>query len=238
MGCMSARRIELLILALGVTTAGCATEIPLPPGQAAPELDEYTIGFLVDNLMIAHGSSLDMTKALLRESGPGALAALRKLLIRREEPSDPFVADVIQALHSDEPILRRVALDQLLLRGDRTAPDLWEAVLTSESQKIVLLSVDLLGRLELPSNRPKAVFDVLSKGGFLPSYRQAPPADAVLRIVPLRVPEEVRRFARPKDAAMENLRSICEEELFIRVREGVPPAPDREPDHQGPADSP
>jgi hypothetical protein len=145
------RFLSLLLL------SACAAPEGTPREQGP---DAQTISLIVENLYSKDASRRAVAAALVEDVGPAGGPVLRAMLTRRSGPADPFVADLIAALGEDEKVLVGAACEQLLLRDGRVVPDLWEAMLMTESPKLALHALELLTR-KVGAPRVRAAIEAL-----------------------------------------------------------------------------
>jgi hypothetical protein len=105
----------------------------------------------------------------LDDLGPAGAPALRGLLTRRTEPPDPFIQELVSSLEARENLLADAARDQILLRGRRAAPDLWEALLSTESPVLAVRALETLARVEGPA-RVCSALEALWTWGAAPKW--------------------------------------------------------------------
>lgn len=188
--------------ALLLSTLGCAFAGPPPPAPPAPlsarAPEEASLRVLLEALREGILTRKEAALQLLVDAGPPAAPVLRSMLTRRDLPADPIVADLIRSLQIEEGALRRVAIDQLFLRGKAVEPDLWDAIFTTESREVVLLCVEILTLMEGDHPPVALVVDVLWNWSVLPSS-SATREGAAARIVPVREADRGNRFPRLKD---------------------------------------
>jgi hypothetical protein len=190
MKCMT--RSTLLLLLLGAPGCVPSTVVDSAP---APTLSEDTIQGLLVMLADANLTRREVARSILSDLGPAAAPVLRRVLTRRETPSDPVVNALIRSLRSDQSVLRREALDQLLLRGRKVEADLWEAIFCADSPELVLLMVEILLLMEVPVAPLGAIVELLRTWGVIPSFRNVD-AHPGARITPVRETDGKRRFGR------------------------------------------
>jgi hypothetical protein len=132
------------------------------PREQGP--DAQAVSLIVENLYSKDASRRAVAAALVEDVGPAGGPVLRAMLTRRSGPADPFVAGLIAALGEDEPVLVGAACEQLRLRGGRVVPDLWEAMLRTESPTLALHALELLAREE-GAPRVRAAIEALRTWG-------------------------------------------------------------------------
>jgi len=192
---------------------GCASTPP--PVELRATIDEGMLQALLDTLQDGKGPKRVVAAELLGGFGPEAAPLLRTLLTRRDSPADPFVSELIRSLRAEESVLRRIALDQLRLRGPRVEADLWEAIFSSDSDEVATLSAELLARIDGVRAPPSVIVDALRTWSSIPASMRK--EDAVVRIAPVREPERRLHVARPEDhfSSVEELNEGSEPVIFF-----------------------
>jgi len=124
---------------------GC---VAAPRPDPAPEPDAGAVSAILEGLHSPDPARKALARSLLEEIGPPGAPALRRILTRRLESADPFILELVASLDTRESLLADAAQDQILLRGPRATPDLWEALLTTESLTLAYRALGILARLE------------------------------------------------------------------------------------------
>jgi len=152
--------------------AGC---VATPRPETAPEPDAEAVSAVLEGLHSSDPARRALARSLLDDIGPAGAQALRGLLTRRMEPADPFCRDLVASLESRESLLAECARDQILLRGPRAAPDLWEALLATESPVLALRALETLMQMEGPA-RVRSALEALWVWGAAPKWLDQVPA--------------------------------------------------------------
>jgi hypothetical protein len=188
---MTARSSSFLLL---LSLAGCvAARRP----DREPEPDAGFVWAVVEQLHSPDPARRALAESLLDEIGPAGGPTLRGLLTRRTEQPDPFIRELIASLDAGENLLADAARDQIALRGRRAAPDLWEALLATESPVLAVRALELLARLEGPARVGSAV-EALWAWGSAPEWldQVSAFASAQKRLAPVWEPDGEPTFVR------------------------------------------
>ncbi len=146
--------------------AGC---VAAPRPDRASASDAEAISAVLEGLYSPDPARRALARTLLDDLGPAGAPALRGLLTRRTEPPDPFIQELVTSLDARENLLSDAARDQILLRGRRAAPDLWEALLSTESPVLALRALKTLARMEGPA-RVRSALEALRTWGAAPKW--------------------------------------------------------------------
>src|SRR5436190_17077414 len=166
---MTARSSASLVLFL---LAGCVAASR--PDRASASNAE-AISAVLEDLYSPDPARRALARTLLDDLGTAGARALRGLLTCRTEPPDPFIQQLVTSLDTREKLLANLAKNQILLRGRRAAPDLWEALLSTESPVLALRALETLLRLEGPA-RVHSALEALRTWGAAPKWLDQVPA--------------------------------------------------------------
>jgi hypothetical protein len=147
-----------------------------------------------------------LARSLLEEIGPAGAPVLRRLLTHSSEPTDPSLQELVARLDAQESDPADDAQEQILLRGRRAAPVLWEALLRAESPALANRALLILERLE-GTTRVRSAVETLWAWGAAPKWLDPGPAlpPAATRLAGVREADGEPTLAQRSRKLTENI---------------------------------